>query len=251
MAPANEKYAVEAAQLFSKLSIDDAGKKQSSAEEQSAAKVAAKTIAERVKADVNFLHAGDLIEKLGEGFGCVRIIHNNLALQDKNAATREFALIAVQALAEFGGQACEPYVLPTLTIVLERCADKAGNVREAAVNTGSALMAMVSPHAFKILLDILFDAMQHGQKWQAKQAALQFLGNATKSSPLQVRSHLPDIVPVVSEQMWDTKLDVKKAARECIMQVCQVVNNQDIDKFIPAVIECIADPTQVEKLDPV
>ena len=41
---------------------------------------------------------------------------------------------------------------------------------------------------------------------------------------------MPDIIPVMAEAIWDTKADVKKAARAALTNVCQLVSNKDIEK---------------------
>jgi len=43
---------------------------------------------------------------------------------------------------------------------------------------------------------------------------------------------MPDIVPVLAEAIWDTKADVKKAARDSLTKATALVSNKDIERFI-------------------
>ena len=83
------------------------------------------------------------------------------------------------------------------------------------------------------------------QKWQEKMLALDFLDALIKSAPTQVSYRVPDLIPVVSESMWDTKKDVKDRAYKTMEKLCSLIVNKDIERFIPELIKCIAKPENV------
>ncbi|GMF03773.1 unnamed protein product [Ambrosiozyma monospora] len=56
---------------------------------------------------------------------------------------------------------------------------------------------------------------------------------------------MPELIPVLSEAMWDTKNDVKKAATETMTKCTATVENKDIERFIPSLVKSIADPKLV------
>ncbi|CAI4930219.1 CRE_HP_G0023120.mRNA.1.CDS.1 [Saccharomyces cerevisiae] len=56
---------------------------------------------------------------------------------------------------------------------------------------------------------------------------------------------MPELIPVLSESMWDTKKEVKEAATTTITKATETVDNKDIERFIPKLIECIANPNEV------
>ena len=56
---------------------------------------------------------------------------------------------------------------------------------------------------------------------------------------------MPELIPVLSEAMWDTKKEVKEAATNTMTKSTETIDNKDIEKFIPKLIECIAKPTEV------
>jgi elongation factor 3 len=55
---------------------------------------------------------------------------------------------------------------------------------------------------------------------------------------------MPDIVPILSEAIWDTKADVKKQARESLTKATALISNKDIEQFIPALIQSLINPVE-------
>jgi elongation factor 3 len=73
--------------------------------------------------------------------------------EDMNSAEgREAALLAFKQLCASVGRPCEPYVVPLLPMMLERMADKAAPVREAAAQAANAVVAILCPHAVELVL---------------------------------------------------------------------------------------------------
>lgn len=64
------------------------------------------------------------------------------------------------------------------------------------------------------------------------------------SAPLQTARLTPDIVPILSEAIWDTKADVKKAARDSLEKTTALISNKDIERFIPALIKALINPVE-------
>jgi len=69
-----------------------------------------------------------------------------------NADAREAALLTFKQLCVCVGRPCEPYVVPLLPMMLERLADKAAPVREAASGAAHAVVAILCPHAVELVL---------------------------------------------------------------------------------------------------
>lgn len=168
------------------------------------------------------------------------------AVQNKKAdSAREGAMFAYQELAQHLGHPAEPYLVPELHSILAGYGDKQVDVRHAAADAGEALFSLPGRFSVKLLVPILLENLTNEKKWQTKIAALQFLGNLTKTSASQIQLCLPIIIPVVSDVMWATKPEVKVAATECMTLVCGTLDNIDVIPFLPALISCIANPEQV------
>jgi hypothetical protein len=69
-----------------------------------------------------------------------------------DADAREAALLAVKQLCQSVGREAEPYVVPLLPLLLERMADKAQPVREAAHAAAEAVAAVLCPRAVELVL---------------------------------------------------------------------------------------------------
>ena len=82
-------------------------------------------------------------------------------------------------------------------------------VATAAAEAATAVLTAMNANAVRVVLPMLFDAMNQKQKWQTKVGALQQLGALTKIAPAQMKAALPDIVPAVAGCFADAKPQVK------------------------------------------
>ncbi|TPX41808.1 hypothetical protein SeMB42_g05271 [Synchytrium endobioticum] len=161
----------------------------------------------------------------------------------KQPLAREGALVVIASLSEV--KALEPYLVPLLSIVLERLSDKVKNVQQVAIPAYKALTNLCNPNAINVILPMIYENMAYSKKWQTKAGALELLSTLIKSRPTLLASRVPDMLPLVSECMWDTKDEIKVIARSTMGDVCNLISNKDIDEFIPALIDCIAHPEKV------
>ncbi|KAJ3033539.1 hypothetical protein HDV00_006074 [Rhizophlyctis rosea] len=171
---------------------------------------------------------------------------NNLrteAVNKKSGLAREGALLGIAGITRVLGRPGFPYLLPLLPTVLDGYADKGQPVREAAESAALAIIALPSPHATKLILPILYDAME--RKWQTKVGALQLLGKLAANAPAQIGIMLPEIIPRVSDCLHETKSEVAQAATKCMMAVAGVAGNPDIAPHLPILVSCMARPTEV------
>eukprot|EP00887_Chlorella_sp_A99_P000212 scaffold13.g212.t1 len=176
-----------------------------------------------------------LLEQLAFGVGS----------EDALPLDRQAALAAFAALAADGGRALEPHLLQLLPAVLDRCADRASSVREAAATAGGALVAALNPHAARVAVGHLLAAMASGRRWQSQAAALGLFAALARRAQVQVSHTLLEIVPRVSELMVDPRVEVAAAAADALLAGCQTVGNRDLERHIPALVSCIARPAEV------
>ncbi|CAN0086830.1 unnamed protein product [Scytosiphon promiscuus] len=67
-----------------------------------------------------------------------------------------------------------------------------------------------------------------------------------ESSPRQVALALPEIVPVVSHQIWDTKKEVQAASKHALLAACACIGNPDIEPLVDRLVRVIAKPAETE-----
>ena len=168
-------------------------------------------------------------------------------LNKKDATARERALDAIRAIAQHSqtSPAVEPYLVEILPNVLSAVADKITPVKNAATETALAVVKGSNPNAVKAVLPHIVHSLRSTQKWPEKMADLKCIEALCESAPAQTALRVPDLIPVVSEAMWDTKPEVKKAAYGTMEKVCSLIVNKDIERFIPELIKCIAKPENV------
>ncbi|KAL1935065.1 hypothetical protein VTP01DRAFT_4205 [Rhizomucor pusillus] len=164
----------------------------------------------------------------------------------KNAGARLGAISAIKALADksIDGQV-EPFILPFLATLLELQAEKQAAVKNAAADAAKKLVLNANAFATSVVVRFLLEGLGNSCKWQTKMLSLSLLDELVKTKPEQFFVTIPDVIPVVSDCMWDTKADVKKAATSTMGTICALIENKDIERFIPAVIACINKPENV------
>lgn len=141
--------------------------------------------------------AAGLVDKLKE------------AIDGPDADAREAALLAITQLPASAGRAAEPYLLPLVPLLLEKLADKAGPVRDAASAASLAVAHSLCPHAAEMVIPTLFAHTDASKKWQVREGALQMLAAVAEVAPRQVAVCLPEIVPLIATLMVDPREQVR------------------------------------------
>jgi elongation factor 3 len=171
-----------------------------------------------------------------------------IALGDKKSpAAREAAAGVIVDVAKTPAiRALEPLFVDSgiYAALLEAFADKMPAVQKAAVEAVRTYVEKMNPWGAALVLPALLHEIQTAGKWQMKTGSLIVLNQLVKSAPTQVAKLTPDIVPILSEAIWDTKADVKKAARDTLTKTTALVSNKDIERFIPALINALINPVE-------
>ena len=170
------------------------------------------------------------------------------ALTDKKSpASREAAAGAILAIVNAGAvKALEPTFIDSglYAALLETFADKMPAVRQASIEAVKAFVSKMNPWAAALVVPALLNEIKRNGKWQVKTGAIAILNQLVQTAPVQTAKLMPDIVPVLAEAIWDTKADVKKAARESLTKATALVSNKDIERFIPALIKALINPVE-------
>jgi elongation factor 3 len=165
----------------------------------------------------------------------------------KDAVARERALDAIRAIAQHStvSPAVEPYLVSLLPNTLAAVGDKMSSVKTAAQTASEAIVEASNANAVKAAIPAIIHSLRNAQKWPEKMADLKCIEILCKSAPAQLAFRVPDLIPVISEAMWDTKPEVKKTAYGTMEKLCALISNKDIERFIPELIKCIAKPENV------
>lgn len=165
----------------------------------------------------------------------------------KDAGARERALETIRSIAQHStiSPSVEPYLVILLGPTLVAVSDKITAVKTAAQAAALAIAKAINPNAVKAVLPAINSSIRTAQKWPEKITGLECIDVLCHSAKTQLAYRVPDLIPVISEAMWDTKPEVKKHAYGTMERVCKLIENKDIERFIPELIKCIAKPENV------
>lgn len=161
---------------------------------------------------------------------------------------REGCLLLIRALCERLGKSVEPYVVGGfLAAALDECGSSSSAVRQAAEDSAVALVQLAHPWAFpRLIFPLLVKALQ-STEWRVKFNALERLAQCATTAPIQVCHLLPALIPVITNQVWDTKVQVTKAAGSALLAICETNQNPDVAPAIPYVVSAICKPADTNK----
>jgi elongation factor 3 len=189
------------------------------------------------------------VNSLEEDFAPVKTVEalKKQLSNKKDANVRERACNAIEAIATHAdiSASVEPYLVILMPSVLAAVGDKMTPVKNAASRAALAIVKAVNANAVKALLPPLINSIRNAQKWQEKICALTCIETLAESARTQIALRVPDLLPVVTESMWDTKPEVKKFGYGTMEKICALIVNKDIERFIPELIKCIAKPENV------
>ena len=176
----------------------------------------------------------------------VEVFKKQLA-NKKDAVIRERALDGIRAVASHGTIApgVEPYLVSLLPLSLAAVGDKMVSVKNAAQAAALTIVRQINPNSVKVALPHIRNSIVTAQKWPEKMTGLDCIEALVETAPTQLSFLVPTLIPIVSESMWDTKPEVKKKAYGTMEKICKLIENKDIEKFIPELIKCIAKPEYV------
>lgn len=136
-------------------------------------------------------------------------------------------------------------MIDLLPATLAAVGDKMVAVKNAAQTAAIAIVRAINPNAVKAVLPSIIVSITTAQKWPEKLCALKCVEALVETAPAQLAYRVPDLIPTISESMWDTKPEVKKYAYGTMEKVCALIVNKDIERFIPELIKCISKPELV------
>lgn len=135
----------------------------------------------------------------------------------------------------------EPQLLQLLPHILEKIGDHKNS--EPAKEIGEMIISKMNPHAMKMYMDIIYESFS-SMKWVIKKAALILLGSFAKHQQKVVQYNLPNMILRLIDMTSDIRKDVTAQTRVCFEELCDVIDNVDIIKIIPAIINAYMEPVK-------
>jgi elongation factor 3 len=136
---------------------------------------------------------------------------------------------------------CEPYIIKIIPELLTKFTDT--KTCTQALETGNIIIKKMNIFSIKIYMNILYEQLL-SMKWQVKKGALILLGLFANHQKEVVQYFLPDMILKLIDMASDIKQDVKIQTRNCFQELCSVIDNVDIIKIIPNVIDAYMEPVK-------
>jgi len=120
--------------------------------------------------------------------------------------------------------------------------------REVAATAAKEMLSSFSPYSIKYsILPILFEKMSSKEKWQTRVLSLQLVSMLAKSHPTQMSICLPEIIPQIVNQASDVRKDISSQAEKTLFDVCNCMQNKDIEPLLPVLVSCLARPSELNE----
>ena len=181
----------------------------------------------------------------------VTILKNELLCNKKNSVAREAGLKIVESLIAKWGEAGVSVLITTAKAVLNLIGDKRSKaVRELAPTVSKAFFDVLPAAAVPVYVNECLIAGDDAgladlAHWQTKMCALKLLIDCSKKAPRDIEAMMTSLVPVISSIMWDSKAEIRTQAADTLEDVCDAIDNVDLEPFIPAMVEAIQKPETV------
>ena len=174
-----------------------------------------------------------------EGISVVTGMSENI----NGGASAERGLLLLKSLLVKLGRSMEPFVFPMFMRLLSLHADRSPAVRDLVPIVAASFANMLCPHAFRLIFPSLTAGMVEDD-WRVKVGALQLLKAISPRMAKQLSPLLPQIIPQVSNCIYDSKKQVQTAGLEALNEACRAISNEDIRHLTPQLVSVIARPDE-------
>ena len=135
----------------------------------------------------------------------------------------------------------EPYLLEFIPILMDNISFF--KTSEQATITATNLVNKMNTYSVHVVLDLLFSSFD-SLKWQTKCGALKILALFKNLDKKVIQQNLPKIILRLINLTSDVKREVKIETRNCFNEICSVIDNVDIIKIIPCIIDAYMEPVK-------
>ena len=135
----------------------------------------------------------------------------------------------------------EPFLLDLLPTLMDNISFFKTSIQ--AKESGMMIIEKMNIHSISFVLDLLFSSLE-SLKWQTKCGALTMLSMFKNLDKVVVQQNIPKIILRLIDVANDIKKEVKQQTRICFEEICSVLDNVDILKIIPSVINAYMEPVK-------
>jgi elongation factor 3 len=163
------------------------------------------------------------------------IINNN----DTDKCIKNMKNLAL--LAKSMDSWAEPYLLDCLPTLMDNISSFKTSAQ--ATSTATAIIEKMNVYSIRVFLNLLYTSL-NSMKWQTKCGALTILGMLKTFDKNIVQKNIPSIILRLIDMTSDIKKEIKQHTRICFEEITSVIDNVDIIKIIPDIIDAYMEPVK-------
>jgi elongation factor 3 len=175
------------------------------------------------------------------------LVHFKKRFNNNKSNVREGGVYCFGEMVKKTGYIIEPFIIEFISSLLNLYSDKVKSIRNAVKIVLEKIISELCPHTMRNVLPFLFEAMEPTHKWLTNLGAIELTGILIKNSPGPASKCLPLIMPKLVNMMWDPNKYVKNTSIKVINDICETIENKDIEPFIPVLISAMENPDEVEE----
>ena len=135
----------------------------------------------------------------------------------------------------------EPYLLEFLPLLMENISSP--KTSEKSKICSEIIIKKMNTPCIPVVLNLLYESME-SLKWQTKCGAIEILSLFKNLDNQVVKQNIPSIILKLISLTSDVRKEIKKQTRETFEQICSVIDNIDIIKIIPSIIDAYMEPVK-------
>jgi elongation factor 3 len=170
------------------------------------------------------------------------------ALASSNAVAKEGGCLLFAAIAKKAKTQTIPFLVNRLMPVVLLAGDKKSKeLGKAASKSAKSFAKSMTVPSVSLVFDEVCKQAKDNTEWKVKVLCMELLGAWVENAPEFLATKMTELVPLLSALMWDSKKQVKEGAAKSLAEVCKCISNNDIQPFVPALVDAIAHPENVEE----
>tara|TARA_B100000424_G_scaffold270733_1_gene270930 strand:- start:423 stop:3542 length:3120 start_codon:yes stop_codon:yes gene_type:complete len=150
-------------------------------------------------------------------------------------------MILIEELSSNCESWAEPYLLECLPILMTNIAYP--KTQYQAKKTAESIISKMNIYSVDVVLDLLFSSFD-SLKWQTKCGALTILSLLKNIEKSVIQQKIPTIILKLIDVTSDVKKEIKIQTKLCFEEICSVIDNVDIVKIIPDIIDAYMEPVK-------
>ena len=131
---------------------------------------------------------------------------------------------------------------------LHLTSDKSLDIKNKAMNEVRNIIENINPSCISMIMPSLLNSLDSKNNWQQRVFTLELLNILTENMPDFISYHIPEIIPIITPCIQDTKRQVKEIASKTLKNVCDVIGNKDIEPLTESIVLAIQQPSKVPEI---